>query len=665
MVKILIIAAFSLDIDTRIYYNIISYNRARLCVGHAAGGSCATGRRESCQAGNRAALIGLHCAPQIAYPPYDHNKERSVCFYKSCESGENMYQALYRKWRPRTFDDVVGQQNITATLSNEVESGSVSHAYLFTGSRGTGKTTCAKILAKAVNCLNPQQGNPCNACEICLGVDSGAIMDVVELDAASNNGVDDIREMIDETVFTPVKAKYRVYIIDEAHMLTAAACNAFLKTLEEPPEHVIFILATTDPQKLLQTIRSRCQRFDFRRIGSQDIAERLQVIARQEGFSLDEDAAMLIARIADGALRDAVSLLDLCAVTDKHITAQAVSAAAGLADKEFLFVLTDCIKTRDTAKALELVNELHRSYADMTNLCAEFINHMRNLMIIKSVKTPESLITCTSADFERLENQAGNFTLDEILHTMFLLEETAYNLSKGYNKRTEFELAVIRLCTPGTGNGDDSVSKRLSALEAMAFPANKSFSPPATVTPTEAKPEPVPLTYKQPAQNIPPAALPGNSTPVSANPTPQETPQSVSETSRQHEDAHTADNNIEENTPQVACTPGSGQIPFDLWSDVLCLINKKLPSLWAFIRSACVFVEEDTLIFCAEKIEPIESFINISNNLDILKLCIFEVSNIHYKIKCKKLDSFLNASPADNSKSNNFFDTMKKIKFDS
>lgn len=601
-----------------------------------------------------------------------------------------MYQALYRKWRPRTFDDVVGQQNITATLANEVENGTVTHAYLFTGSRGTGKTTCAKILAKAVNCLNPQQGNPCNACELCIGVDSGAIMDVVELDAASNNGVDDIREMIDETVFTPVKAKYRVYIIDEAHMLTAAACNAFLKTLEEPPKHVIFILATTDPQKLLQTIRSRCQRFDFRRINARDIAQRLQYIAEQEGFTLDEDAAALIARIADGALRDAVSLLDLCAVTDKHVTAESVGAAAGLADKEFLFILTDCIKTEDTAKALELVNELHESYADMTNLCMEFINHMRNLMIIKSVKMAESLITCTGADFERFKKQAGNFTLDEILNAMFLLEETAYNLSKGYNKRTEFELAVIRLCTPGIGESDACVTKRLSALETAVFQASTSAvvpmtaaatpvpappaapitAVPATAVPVAVKTEPMPVNHEQPDSTTPPV-VPSDeqsnpvaldnpeeeSTALPADESPQETPQAAPEAKIQYCIADETQNKEEHVLREAVCSPDEGQRPFELWTDVLRLINKKLPSLWAFIRTASVFVEGDTLFFCSENIEPIESFVSLSANIEMLKHCIFETTNTEYQIKYKKTG----ASPE--TKTNDFLDAMKKMKF--
>lgn len=608
-----------------------------------------------------------------------------------------MYQALYRKWRPQTFNDVVGQKNITATLANEVENGSVTHAYLFTGSRGTGKTTCAKILAKAVNCLNPQQGDPCNVCDICIAIDNEAIMDVVELDAASNNGVESIREMVDEAVFTPVKAKYRVYIIDEAHMLTAAASNAFLKTLEEPPKHVIFILATTDPQKLLQTIRSRCQRFDFRRIGPQDIAQRLAYIAQQEGFTLDEDAAALIARIADGALRDAVSLLDLCAVTDKHITGALVSAAAGLADKEFLFELTRCIKTENTAGALELVNELHASFSDMTNLCAEFINHMRNLMIIKSVKKADSLITCTGADYERLVEQAGDFTLDEVLNAMFILEKTAHNMSRGYNKRTEFELAVIRLCTPGVGdgagNGDDSVLKRLTALEDALFQTKATLSPPVKATPVAVKTEQVPVKQAPLDEKIAPKVsysippLPQNRLDASMeeetaySPTQadtQETVEAAPQEQIQQEEAPTVESTQTDLSPPATPINDSGQTPFDLWPDVLRLINKKLPSLWAFIRPVCVFVEGDTLTFSCDNIDPIESFIKISHNLETLKLCIFETTKTNYKIKCQKpqppsatppqekenqtADSPDSTQAPDNATASAFLNTMKNLK---
>ena len=282
-----------------------------------------------------------------------------------------LYQVLYRKWRPQKFDDVSGQPQVTQTLKNEVKNGRINHAYLFTGSRGTGKTTCAKILAKAVNCLNPQNGEPCCECEICRGIDDGSILDVVEMDAASNRGIDDIRGVIDEAQFTPAKAKYRVYIIDEVHMLTDQAFNALLKTLEEPPEHVIFILATTEVHKLPSTILSRCQRFDFNRISPEYICERLKYVAENENASIDDDAAMMISAISDGAMRDALSLMDRCLGISADITTDVVRNCAGLAKKDYLFELSTACINKNTSKALEVLSELHKESKDMARLCDE------------------------------------------------------------------------------------------------------------------------------------------------------------------------------------------------------------------------------------------------------------------------------------------------------
>ena len=270
-----------------------------------------------------------------------------------------MYQVLYRKYRPRVFSDVVGQEHITSTLSREIQTGKLSHAYLFTGSRGTGKTTCAKILSKAVNCLNPVDGNPCNECEICRGLDDGSILDVVEIDAASNNGVDNIRDIRDEINFSPANCKYRVYIIDEVHMLSIGAFNALLKTLEEPPAHVKFILATTEVHKLPVTVISRCQRFDFRRVSPEAMSQRMNFICDSEGLTADEDALTLISRISDGGMRDALSLLDQCSGHDKHITAELVCSVAGMTGKDHLFSLADAVQSGDCPKALGLISELH------------------------------------------------------------------------------------------------------------------------------------------------------------------------------------------------------------------------------------------------------------------------------------------------------------------
>lgn len=357
-----------------------------------------------------------------------------------------MYQALYRKWRPQVFADVVGQDHITTTLMNEIKTGRHSHAYLFTGSRGTGKTTCAKIFAKAVNCEHPVDGDPCGECKTCKGIDSGSVMDVIEIDAASNNGVDNIRDIRDEANFTPVGGKYRVYIIDEVHMLSTGAFNALLKTLEEPPEHVKFILATTEVHKLPATILSRCQRFDFKRITPEDIAGRLAYVAEKEDLTLDADAAMLIARLADGALRDALSIMDQCIGHSRNITVDVVNETTGLAGKDYLFSLSDAILRMDSATALEKINELHNRSCDMERLCNELTNHFRNLMICRAVNNPKDLIVCSLQDLTEYMNSAKQYSMDRILEVLNVLGDTVTNLRKGLNRRVEMEIAVIKLC---------------------------------------------------------------------------------------------------------------------------------------------------------------------------------------------------------------------------
>lgn len=409
-----------------------------------------------------------------------------------------MYRALYRKWRPQTFSDVVGQQHITRTLENELIAGKLAHAYLFTGSRGTGKTSCAKILAKAVNCENPVNGNPCNECDICRGIDSGAITDVLEIDAASNNGVDNIRDLREEANYTPVRAKFRVYIIDEVHMLSTGAFNALLKTLEEPPEHVKFILATTEVHKLPATILSRCQRFDFKRIEPEDIANRIDTVAAGEGFTVQRDAAMLIARVADGALRDALSLLDQCAGQSDNISAELVGNVAGLTGRTHLFELADCIRSQDCARALTVINELHNASCDMERLCTQLIDHYRNLMIIRSVKNSAKLIICTAAELERLEEQANGYTLENILYILNILESAAADLRRGANGRVETEMAFVKLCSPNTDTSTAALLKRIAALEASlrsgvtVAPQQTSAEQPQTQATPEAQPQPAP-----------------------------------------------------------------------------------------------------------------------------------------------------------------------------
>lgn len=376
-----------------------------------------------------------------------------------------MYQVLYRKWRPKTFSDVSGQEHITTTLLNELSTNRLNHAYLFTGSRGTGKTTCAKILAKAVNCLHPVNGNPCGECEICKGIDSGGILDVTEMDAASNRKIDDIRQIIDEVQFKPSKCKYRVYIIDEVHMLTTEAFNALLKTLEEPPEHAIFILATTEVHKLPQTILSRCQRFDFHRIPPSAIADRLLYVASQEGVTLSDGAALLAASVADGALRDALSLLDRCIAISSDIDEDVVRSAAGLARKTYLFELANCVINKNTAKALEIVNRLYGESKDMARLCDELLSHFRTLMLIKSVKNPRDIIIMADDEFEQAQVQSDYLSLADIVYYMDVLSRAYQNMGRGTGDRTELEMAVVKLSSAELDGTIEALTARVTALE--------------------------------------------------------------------------------------------------------------------------------------------------------------------------------------------------------
>lgn len=376
-----------------------------------------------------------------------------------------MYRVLYRKWRPQTFKDVSGQPHITETLMNEVRESRLAHAYLFTGSRGTGKTSCAKILSKAINCLHPVDGNPCNECSICKGIDNGSVMDVVEIDAASNRGIDDIRALREESAFTPAMAKFRVYIIDEVHMLTIEAFNALLKTLEEPPEHVIFILATTEVQKLPSTILSRCQRFDFRRISVESIVSRLRYVAQNENVTLDDDAAVLIARIADGGMRDALSIFDRCLSISENVNVNVVSDAAGIMSKRHLFELSDAFIKKDTAKALAVIDELHSSSCDTERLCTELTNHFRSLLIIKSVKSPEEILVCTNEELAELEELSKSFTIEEILSVMNILSSAIASIKVTQNRRIETEMAIIKICSPETVNDISSLYARIAQLE--------------------------------------------------------------------------------------------------------------------------------------------------------------------------------------------------------
>ena len=423
-----------------------------------------------------------------------------------------MYRALYRKWRPQRFEDVVGQRAIVTALKNQITANRVGHAYLFTGVRGTGKTTCAKIFAKAVNCLHPVNGDPCGECEICKGIDNGSILDVVEMDAASNNGVDDIRDLRDETAYTPSACKYKVYIIDEVHMLSTAAFNALLKTLEEPPAHVIFILATTEIQKVPATILSRCQRYDFTRIGPEDIARRVEYIAGEEKLELSPDGAELIARLADGALRDALSILDTCAGVTAKIDADVVRRMAGVTDRSYLFRISDALEAQDGATALAQLAQLRQQSVDVKRLTEELIAHYRALMLA-ALPGGQSLLSGVSPEEEALYLEKGpQLGQREAIRAIRALGSALEHMTRGSDQRIELELALFGLSEPP--QQPQAVPVQAAPVRAAAQPAApQPFASATAVQPFASAP-----TSQPPITSVPvvqPAAEPK---PVKAEP---------------------------------------------------------------------------------------------------------------------------------------------------
>ena len=390
-----------------------------------------------------------------------------------------MYQALYRKYRPKNFDEVVGQEHITATLKQEIASGRIGHAYLFTGSRGTGKTSCSKIIAKAVNCPNQQDGNPCGVCEICKGIDDGSVLDVTEIDAASNNGVDNIRQLREEANFTPAQVNYRVYIIDETHMLSVGAFNALLKIMEEPPEHVIFILATTEVHKIPATILSRCQRFDFKRISPSVIAARVRWVCEQEGIQIEPQAADLIASLAEGGMRDALSLLDVCrsnarsgeqdssASRAEKITLEHVRQSAGLAVSDSLFAVADAVLRRDVPAVLQEIDRMFENSIDFEKMCVQLIAHYRGLMMAKALKNPQEFVSGLPQDAQRLSAQAAGYPMGQILYSLTVLQDALSRMGRTAQTRVELEMAAIKLCSPELDRSLDAILARLDRLEAQ------------------------------------------------------------------------------------------------------------------------------------------------------------------------------------------------------
>ena len=430
------------------------------------------------------------------------------------------YQALYRKYRPQTFDDVSGQAAVTQTLKTQLMSGKMSHAYLFTGSRGTGKTSCAKILAKAVNCLHPDNGNPCNACEACRAIDSGSCMDVLEIDAASNNGVDNVRDLRDDAIYTPSQVKMRVYIIDEVHMLSISAFNALLKIIEEPPEHLLFILATTELHKVPATILSRCQRFSFRRISQEDIAARLQYVAYQENIDLDDSAARVLARLADGGMRDGLSLLDQCAsATTGELTAERVYACLGIAGEQKCGELMGYIAAHDTRKALELFNRLYAEGKDLGALLDELACLTRDLLVLKTAGNAGiTMLSGVASDQETLA-LGKTFGSGELVRMMERIQQTVAAFTRSSSRRMDAELCLVELCQPELNTDVSALNARLTRLEeqwktgAVMLP-QKAAKPAAPVEDEELPPPPPDDDDAPPEAEDSPAPKPQNDAPA-------------------------------------------------------------------------------------------------------------------------------------------------------
>lgn len=424
-----------------------------------------------------------------------------------------MYRALYRKWRPQNFEDVVGQQAIVTALKNQIETGRIGHAYLFTGTRGTGKTTCARIFAKAINCENPNHGDPCCQCEICKGIDNGSILDVEEIDAASNNGVDDIRDLRDETAYTPTMGRYKVYIIDEVHMLSTSAFNALLKILEEPPAHVVFILATTEIHKVLPTILSRCQRYDFGRILPEDIAGRIEYVAGEEKIDLTPQAAALIARLADGALRDALSILDTCAGVAQHIDEDVVRRMAGVTDKSYLFQISDGISRGEVSQVLAQVAQLRQRSVDVKRLCEELIQHYRNLMLAP-ISGGEKLLAGIPPEEEAQYLEKGKaMGYQAAVQAIMGLGAALERMGKGTDPRIELEMALIKLAMPTQAQPQQTVAFTPAPYApAAAQPNLEPYLPSGNVAPA---PQPVqPVIEPKPQPQVKEAAQPQKEEPV-------------------------------------------------------------------------------------------------------------------------------------------------------
>ena len=557
-----------------------------------------------------------------------------------------MYRALYRKWRPQRFEDVVGQRAIVTALKNQITAGRVGHAYLFTGVRGTGKTTCAKIFAKAVNCLHPEGGDPCGECEICKGIDNGSLLDVVEMDAASNNGVDDIRDLRDETAYTPSACHYKVYIIDEVHMLSTAAFNARLKTLEEPPAHVIFILATTEIQKVPATILSRCQRYDFTRIGPEDIARRVEYIAGEEKLELTSDGAELIARLADGALRDALSILDTCAGVTAKIDADVVRRMAGVTDRSYLFHISDALEAQDAAAALAQLAQLRQQSVDVKRLTEELIAHYRALMLA-ALPGGQALLSGVSPEEEALYLQKGpEMGQREAIRAIRTLGTALEHMTRGSDQRIELELALFSLSEPpqqlqAAAVQPAPVATAPQTPAAVAEPAPAVQQTPSQPAAQEAPPAPAeelpPMPEEPPVQQsdaalpwdepAPQAPPPEQSEPVSQpeQPAPAEPaqPAPAAEKSPASAQEHPADPVLTK--PRSVAQQGTN--PFPYWGQIVQKLEGIDPMLYMYLRKSKAYFDGTRVLIDGGK--TFRDFIRVNKDSQkLIKKLIAEVSGV-------------------------------------
>lgn len=555
-----------------------------------------------------------------------------------------MYQVLYRKYRPKVFEDVYGQEHVTSTLLNEIKENRISHAYLFTGSRGTGKTSCAKILAKAANCENSINGEPCNECEVCRGLDAGTIYDVVEIDAASNNGVDNIRDLREEANYTPSRGRYRVYIIDEVHMLSTGAFNALLKTLEEPPAHVIFILATTEVHKLPATILSRCQRFDFKRIQPETMAKRLMQVAGFEKLDLTNEAAILISRIADGGMRDALSILDQCAGRNQKIDEALVSEVAGIAGREALYELSDAICGKNGGSALNIISRLHNNSYDMERLCVEMINHLRNFLIVKTVDKSRELIVCTDDEYKIILSSAESFTLPSVIFALDLFQDTLVKIKGGANSRIEMEMTLIKLCEPKLEQSVDAVLDRLAALE-RAVKNGVSLNTAAVKTEIRENT----AEHKKSFNNESTADIDNAPFDLQPQQKVEEAPASIYNDEPLIEPS--LDIRKEAPAPARINEPASSsgeKKPFEYWADFMEAIYKSDIALYGVLNGSKGYVRDEYFLIDSKN-TTLSQFIKVPTHSKAIKQALFDVTGRQYKLGLlkKKADSEVKKDPLE------------------